>query len=77
MAEKRCDRILFKRNARVECIDYRRYETTASDHRPVSAGLRMTIKKVEGERMKRVRREVEKEWEKREGKILAELMEVV
>jgi hypothetical protein len=70
-----CDRILFSKNAhgRIKNIDYRRYETTVSDHRPISAGFRVTLKAVEGGRMNVVRGEVEKEWKGVEKELLDSL----
>ena len=71
----RCDRILYNKTPRLESLHYRRYEPTVSDHRPISAGFRMQIKSIDPGRMEKVRKEVRKEWAKREAETLRKLEE--
>ncbi|ORY35446.1 Endonuclease/exonuclease/phosphatase [Naematelia encephala] len=65
-----CDRILHTKSPRIQCLNYQRYETTASDHKPISAGFKMTIKSVDNTKMAQVRKEVGAEWAKREAEVL-------
>jgi hypothetical protein len=51
-------------------LSYQRYETTVSDHRPISAGFRVKIKAVDGGRMNVGRREIAGEWAKEEAELL-------
>jgi hypothetical protein len=69
-----CDRILFLKNARVAPIDYRRYETTCSDHKPVSCGLTMQIKRIDHTRMRTVHTEVVSDWAKHEANLLPKII---
>jgi hypothetical protein len=41
-----------------------------SDHKPVSAGFKLTIKAVDAEKMNAVRREIGVEWGKKEAEVL-------
>jgi hypothetical protein len=70
-----CDRILYRKTACIENTSYRRYETTISDHKPVSAGFNIQVKAIDHERMNKVRGEVGKEWSKREGEIMEQIMD--
>ncbi|KAF8128132.1 Endonuclease/exonuclease/phosphatase [Boletus edulis] len=56
-----CDRVLWRSRdeGRVTLMDYRRWEVNVSDHRPVSASFRVTVKKLVGEAKERERRVVE------------------
>ncbi|KAL7423420.1 hypothetical protein Q5752_001000 [Cryptotrichosporon argae] len=77
-----CDRVLFRCAGglgsvdggdgvqRVRATSYRRYETTVSDHKPVSAGLVVDIKRVDEQKRRIVRREVGLEWDAREKELL-------
>jgi endonuclease/exonuclease/phosphatase family metal-dependent hydrolase len=69
-----CDRILFRKCAGIECIDYRRYEPTVSDHKPVSAGFNMKVKSIDKLRMQEVKVEIGKEWAKKEGELLERVL---
>ena len=66
----RCDRILFTKCSRIQAINYRRYETNISDHKPISAGFRVTIKAVNSGRMTTVRGEIGAEWAKKEAAMM-------
>jgi hypothetical protein len=70
-----CDRILYARSACIEPINYKRYEATVSDHRPISAAFRLKVKSVDKGRMSRVRGEVGEEWTKREIEMLERMVE--
>jgi len=60
-----CDRILYNSRdpTRVQSLNYRRYEVNVSDHRPVSAGFRITVKRINHEARKSVKDSVEGEWQ--------------
>lgn len=68
-----CDRILYTRSPNITPINYQRYEATISDHRPISAGFRLNVKKVDKGLMARVRGEVGVEWTKREIEMLEKM----
>ncbi|EJD00758.1 DNase I-like protein [Fomitiporia mediterranea MF3/22] len=59
-----CDRILYRtRDAnRVQNLHYRRYEANVSDHRPISAAFRITVKSVDHAKRSRAKAEVEDLW---------------
>ncbi|KAL5508643.1 hypothetical protein ACEPAH_6262 [Sanghuangporus vaninii] len=59
-----CDRILYRtRNSeRVQNLHYRRYEANVSDHRPISAAFRVTVKSVDHGARSRAKEEVEYLW---------------
>ena len=71
-----CDRILYRGGggstapstavSKVKQLDYRRHDGAGlreSDHRPVSALFRFTVKKVDRAKQRKVRAKVEREWE--------------
>ena len=68
-----CDRVLFLKNPRVTPLNYQRYEITCSDHKPVSAGLGMEIKRIDPDRMRAIHKEVVQEWTRLEATLLAEI----
>ncbi|EIW67338.1 hypothetical protein TREMEDRAFT_45320 [Tremella mesenterica DSM 1558] len=72
-----CDRILHSKSTRIRNVSYRRYETTISDHRPISAGYVLTVKKVDVGKMKEVRREVGEDWVKKEVELLGKMSEAL
>lgn len=49
-----CDRVLYRGRRKVEQTQYRRWEVKASDHRPVSAVLKISVKTVDPARRKAV-----------------------
>ncbi|KAG9309775.1 hypothetical protein JVU11DRAFT_10149 [Chiua virens] len=59
-----CDRVLWRsrEEGRVVLMEYRRWEVNVSDHRPVSAAFRVTVKRVVGEARMRERRALEGWW---------------
>jgi hypothetical protein len=68
-----CDRVLWRsKEERVVLLGYRRWEVNVSDHRPVSAVFRVTVKKVVGEARGRERRVVEGWWRGMEVALLAD-----
>ena len=68
-----CDRILWRSREpdRVQQLHYRRYEANVSDHRPISAGFRMTIKSVSEEPRNQAKTELEARWAEHEKTLLA------
>lgn len=73
----RCDRVLYRKCAGIECIDYRRYEPTVSDHKPVSAGFNMKVKSVDKLRMQEVKVGIMEEWSRKEGELLERIMKAL
>ncbi|KAF4602682.1 hypothetical protein EYR40_005898 [Pleurotus pulmonarius] len=59
-----CDRILWRSNvqSRVKQIHYKRYEANVSDHRPISAGFLVTLKRAQADLREGVRMNVTKRW---------------
>ncbi|OCF37836.1 type I inositol-1,4,5-trisphosphate 5-phosphatase 1 [Kwoniella heveanensis BCC8398] len=72
-----CDRILYRKSPRIRPINYKRYEPTVSDHRPISGGYTITLKAVNNLRMMDVRREVAGEWAEKERGMLMKMAEGV
>jgi hypothetical protein len=70
-----CDRILYKcrQPSRVQSLHYRRYEANVSDHRPISAGFRITVKSVNPSQRVLVKSEVENLWIEQQHILLSEL----
>lgn len=68
-----CDRVLWRsREERVVLMGYRRWEVNVSDHRPVSAVFRVTVKRVVAEARGREKRVVEGWWREMEAALLAD-----
>lgn len=67
-----CDRILFRGVGRIKGEDYRRWEVRVSDHRPVSARLKMRIKKVNEQKRRLVWESMEHDFQLHQDKIAAE-----
>ncbi|KIO19887.1 hypothetical protein M407DRAFT_82236 [Tulasnella calospora MUT 4182] len=67
-----CDRILWRcRDAsRVETLHYRRYEVNVSDHRPVSAGFVVRLKKVDYAARGLVESDVSRQWLQEERRLV-------
>ena len=59
-----CDRVLWRSLVpeRVEQLHYRRWEANVSDHRPISAAFRVTVKNVEQDARARVKAEAQGRW---------------
>lgn len=68
-----CDRVLFTRSPRIHALNYRRYEPTASDHKPVSAALRVMVKRIRPADRNKVRAQVHDEWAAREDDLLKQM----
>ena len=69
-----CDRILWRSRDpnRVGQLHYRRWEANVSDHRPISAGFKITVKSVRHELRAVVKAEMESAWFERQKKLLLE-----
>ncbi|PWN50981.1 DNase I-like protein [Violaceomyces palustris] len=67
-----CDRILWRSYSpdRIQNLEYRRWETTISDHRPVSAIFQATIKRIDPKAREIVRSQLLKAWEEIEADLL-------
>ncbi|KAI6160543.1 hypothetical protein EDD17DRAFT_1733001 [Pisolithus thermaeus] len=67
-----CDRILWRSQdpERVAQLHYQRYEVNVSDHRPISAAFKVTIKSVRQDLRAREKVEVEKRWTEAETALL-------
>ena len=71
-----CDRVLWKAGkGRVEQLQYRRWEVDVSDHRPISAAFKVTVKSVRQEVRQMVKQEVEVMWAEEEARIVNQLVE--
>ncbi|KAF9261315.1 DNase I-like protein [Marasmius fiardii PR-910] len=71
-----CDRVLWRASkGRVEQFHYKRWEVDVSDHRPISAAFRVTVKNVRQELRYRVKQEVEIMWADEEVRVLKGLEE--
>lgn len=72
-----CDRILWhsREPSRVRNLHYRRYEVDVSDHRPISAGYSVTVKKMDNDARSAVKIEVTKSWKDLELELLIEMQE--
>ncbi|KII96201.1 hypothetical protein PLICRDRAFT_241902 [Plicaturopsis crispa FD-325 SS-3] len=68
-----CDRVLWRSSdpARVSLLDYRRWEPNISDHRPVSATFKITVKSVRHEVRAQVKAEVAALWFEHQRELLA------
>jgi endonuclease/exonuclease/phosphatase family metal-dependent hydrolase len=58
-----CDRILYRGRGRIEQLDYKRHEVRVSDHRPVSARFKLTIKKISPKRRAQTWMGCQQRWE--------------
>jgi hypothetical protein len=67
-----CDRVLWRARdpSRVQQLHYQRWEVNVSDHRPISAGFKMTVKSVRQEVRAEVKAEVECLWKAQEKRLL-------
>ncbi|KAI9266858.1 Endonuclease/exonuclease/phosphatase [Phascolomyces articulosus] len=59
-----CDRILYRSN-NVQNLFYQRHEVLASDHRPISGGFTLRVKKVDHSKKANVVHHVEEAWQQR------------
>lgn len=67
-----CDRVLFRGLGRIKGEDYKRWEVRVSDHRPVSARLKMRIKKVDDGKRERVWARMEQDFDRFRDRIASE-----
>jgi hypothetical protein len=67
-----CDRVLWRVRdpTRVEQLHYKRYEADVSDHRPISAAFRVSIKSIQPDARNRVKEQVQSQWSVRERQLL-------
>ncbi|CDZ97268.1 Inositol polyphosphate 5-phosphatase and related proteins [Phaffia rhodozyma] len=73
-----CDRILYRSRvpANIEPLHYQRYEPNISDHRPISAGFAVRIRKVRLKERNAVLKGLEYQWEEEEkGPLLIKSLE--
>ncbi|KAF8582023.1 DNase I-like protein [Ramaria rubella] len=72
-----CDRILYRCRdpSRVKTLHYKRYEANVSDHRPISAGFRVTVKSIQHERRAVVKMGVQNSWRERELGLLFQMQD--
>ncbi|KAF8994335.1 Endonuclease/exonuclease/phosphatase [Cyathus striatus] len=72
-----CDRVLWRSRipGRVRQVHYRRYEANVSDHRPVSAAFRITVKSLRRERREEIKRDIEGLWVVEQGRLLNDARE--
>ncbi|PFH47162.1 hypothetical protein AMATHDRAFT_152813 [Amanita thiersii Skay4041] len=72
-----CDRVLWRTReaSRVQLLHYRRYEANVSDHRPVSAAVRITIKNIRHERREQAKCQVQVLWMEEQARLLAQARE--
>ncbi|WVW85734.1 hypothetical protein I302_107772 [Kwoniella bestiolae CBS 10118] len=70
-----CDRILYRKSPHIKPLNYRRYEPTVSDHRPISGGYQITLKSADSLKEMDVRRELAVEWAKKEKEMLRSMAE--
>lgn len=72
-----CDRILWhsREPNRVRNLHYRRYEVDVSDHRPISAGYSVTVKRMDNDARAAVKIEVTKSWKDLELNHLIEVQD--
>lgn len=69
-----CDRILYRTRdpERVQNLHYQRYEANVSDHRPISAAFRVTVKSVDHDVRAHVKSEVETLWLEQQLSLLSQ-----
>ncbi|KAK2459401.1 hypothetical protein APHAL10511_008588 [Amanita phalloides] len=69
-----CDRVLWRvrDSSRVQQLHYRRYEADVSDHRPISAAFRVTIKMIEHDLRGQALKQVGQRWAEKQVFLLAE-----
>ncbi|KAA1478437.1 DNase I-like protein [Dentipellis sp. KUC8613] len=72
-----CDRVLWRAQdeQRVAQLHYQRYEADVSDHRPISAGFRVTVKSVRHDARAAAKADVERVWVEHQRHLLAVVKE--
>ncbi|KAJ6579596.1 DNase I-like protein [Mycena vulgaris] len=68
-----CDRVLWRTRVpnRVQQLHYQRYETNVSDHRPVSAAFKFTVKSIRHEVRQKAKAEVQIQWASEQDRLLS------
>ncbi|KAJ7062834.1 Endonuclease/exonuclease/phosphatase, partial [Mycena amicta] len=68
-----CDRVLWRTRMpnRVQQLHYRRYEANVSDHRPVSAAFKFTVKSIRHEVRQKAKAEVQIQWVAEQERLLS------
>ncbi|KAJ7683580.1 Endonuclease/exonuclease/phosphatase [Mycena rosella] len=68
-----CDRVLWRTRMpdRVQQLHYRRYEANVSDHRPVSAAFKFTVKSIRHEVRQKAKAEVQIQWVTEQERLLS------
>ncbi|KAJ7740624.1 Endonuclease/exonuclease/phosphatase [Mycena metata] len=68
-----CDRVLWRTRLpnRVQQLHYQRYEVNVSDHRPVSAAFKLTVKSIRHEVRQKAKAEVQLQWAKEQERLLS------
>ncbi|KAF7331468.1 IPPc domain-containing protein [Mycena kentingensis (nom. inval.)] len=67
-----CDRVLWRTRMpnRVQQLHYQRYEANVSDHRPVSAAFKITVKSLRHEVRQKAKAEVQAQWAVEQERLL-------
>ncbi|TFK64185.1 DNase I-like protein [Pluteus cervinus] len=67
-----CDRVLWRSRvpSRVQQLHYRRYEANVSDHRPISAAFKMTVKSMRYNVRERIKADVQRTWVDEQRRLL-------
>ncbi|KAF7301001.1 IPPc domain-containing protein [Mycena indigotica] len=67
-----CDRVLWRTRTpnRVQQLHYRRYEARVSDHRPVSAAFKVTVKSIRHDVRQKAKTEVQSQWAAEQERLL-------
>ncbi|KAJ7174548.1 Endonuclease/exonuclease/phosphatase [Mycena filopes] len=68
-----CDRVLWRTRVpnRVQQLHYQRYEANVSDHRPVSAAFKFTVKSIRHEVRQKAKAEVQIQWAAEQERLLS------
>ncbi|KAJ7250419.1 Endonuclease/exonuclease/phosphatase [Mycena rebaudengoi] len=68
-----CDRVLWRTRLpnRVQQLHYKRYEVNVSDHRPVSAAFKFTVKSIRHEVRQKAKAEVQIQWATEQERLLS------
>jgi hypothetical protein len=68
-----CDRVLWRTRVpnRVQQLHYRRYEANVSDHRPVSAAFKFTVKSIRHDVRQKAKAETQIQWTTEQERLLS------
>jgi hypothetical protein len=72
-----CDRVLWRTRdpSRVQQLSYQRWEANVSDHRPISAGIKISVKSVQQDARAKAKMEVQSMWVGQQEKLLRAAMD--